>query len=244
MRWPPSPGLLSLITLREANHIYITAGSLDLELKELKKLHVQCVPSTWVSWPWIAIIMWNMCQWYDAQDTVTRLTRLQFPCFTAGTDSQCCAAHQNQPTAGRLQLRWRHPGSAIYQLPKSCKCFTVEIRRVQEICGFKGVILWKLNSSMVLDQFYSLISLYIFAPDHRTTTFATYPESRPASRSGPSRRSYTLSLQWPPSPQKRRLFTVWCRLVLSGKSELSTANLKILKELSMKSTKLVITKFS
>ena len=32
----------------------------------------------------------------------------------------------------------------------------------------------------------------------------------------------------------------WCRLVLSGKSELSTANLKILKELSMKSTKLVV----
>ena len=36
-------------------------------------------------------------------------------------------------------------------------------RRVQENWGFKGVILWKLNSSMVLHQFYSL---YIFAPDH------------------------------------------------------------------------------
>lgn len=130
MRWPPSPGLLSLITLREANHIYITAGSLDLELKELKKLHVQCVPSTWVSWPWIAIIMWNMCQWYDAQDTVTRLTRLQFPCFTAGTDSQCCAAHQNQPTAGRLQLRWRHAGSAIYYI-SATKIMQMFHRRVR-----------------------------------------------------------------------------------------------------------------
>lgn len=87
--------------------------------------------------------------------------------------------------------------------------------------------------------------LYISYQDHAnvspsSATFATYPESRPASRSGPSRRSYTLSLQWPPSPQKRRLFTVWCRLVLSGKSELSTANLKILKELSMKPIKLVL----
>ena len=91
----------------------------------------------------------------------------------------------------------------IQTILRSCKSFTVECRKFRR---FQGVILWILNSSMAPVLLILSTSLRL-TPRLPKWPFKAFRHAKSTVATKP----------W------HRLFTIWCGLVLSGKSELKVA---------------------